>query len=405
MLKRVYVFIHLDSQWVPCGLLEYFEQGRQSSSIFRYGRKYLQRPDAISIDPRDLPLQDTTFSTPEGFAVFNGIRDAGPDRWGRYLLDKKFGRSLTEIEYIAAASSDRVGALGFSDSLQHSPGIYEDDGSFTQASRKKRLDLAQCLGAVDDASKSAETKRLLEYLSYGPSLGGARPKASVELDGSLYLAKFTLSLDQKDESLIEYATMSLAKKCGLNVPEIRLEKIDGRSVYLIKRFDRIEHQRIPFISGLTVTGLHETDYASWSYFALVDAVIRYAQDPAADLRELYRRLIFNIAVYNNDDHLRNFGFLGGQKDRWSLSPLYDVVPTLIHSETYALAMTLGREGKRASYSNAISMCERFRLTSEEAEKIINEVKDVVSGWKDHFAELGVKAHEIESLKKSFSEKP
>ena len=405
MLKRVYVFISLDQQWVPCGLLEYSETGRHSSSIFRYGKKYLERVDRISVDPCHLPLQDTTFSTPDGFSIFNGIRDAGPDGWGRYLLDKKFNRALNEIEYIAAASSDRVGALGFSDSLERAPGIFEEDENFHPNKRPKRLSLDESLGAVDDATKTEKTERLLEYLSYGPSLGGARPKASITLDGKLYLAKFTLARDKKNESLIEYATMMLAKACGLAVPEIRLETVGNRSVYLIERFDRVGEKRLPFISGLTATGIHESDYTSWSYFSLVDAIIKYSDDSTRDLRELFKRLVFNIAVYNNDDHLRNFGFLGGKNNTWSLSPLYDVVPTAINTERFSLAMTCGREGKRASYKNALSMRERFRLTADEANLVMQEVKDVVAGWRKHFISIGATEADIAIISNSFKVKP
>lgn len=104
----------MEGGWVPCGLLRYTEAGQYSTAQFRYGRRYLDRSDAIAIDPIQLPLLDTTHETPEGFQVFNGIRDAGPDKWGRYLLEKKFARALSEIEYVAASSGDRVGALAFS---------------------------------------------------------------------------------------------------------------------------------------------------------------------------------------------------------------------------------------------------------------------------------------------------
>src|SRR3989344_6708717 len=118
MLDKLYVFIFLPPDgWVPCGLLEYEERGRFSKSRFRYGKKYIERTNKIAIDPIQLPLRDATIDTPEDFEIFNGIRDAGPDRWGRYLLEKKFGgRALSEVEYIAATGPDRVGALAFSDS-------------------------------------------------------------------------------------------------------------------------------------------------------------------------------------------------------------------------------------------------------------------------------------------------
>lgn len=403
MLQRLYVLISLNGTWIPCGLLEYQEDGRQSSCMFRYGKKYLTRSDAISIDPLHLPLEDRSFSTPDGFQLFNGIRDAAPDKWGRYLLDKKFARPLSEIEYLAASSDDRVGALAFTDSLESGPMQYEPGDKFDACHPPKRLDLTQCAGAVDDAVASEETDRLKQYLDYGPSLGGARPKSTVIWNKEVYLAKFPLSLDSKNEPLIEYATMTLAKECGLNVPPLHLGKIGRKSVFLIRRFDRKNAFRVPFISGLTITGTHEGDFGSWSYFALADAIVRFSEHPEKDLKELFRRLIFNIAVYNNDDHPRNFGFLG-DGNHWNLSPLYDVSPAIIRTDTYALAMTLGAEGRRASYKNALSMVERFRLSRAQAIPIIAQIRETISTWKTHFKALGVPDTEITMLGNSFKSK-
>lgn len=280
---------------------------------------------------------------------------------------------------------------------------YEPGDRFDARQNPKRLNLNQCAGAVDDAVASEETERLRQYLEYGPSLGGARPKSAVILNKENYLAKFPLSLDSKNEPLIEYATMTLAQKCGLNVPPLHLEKIDGKSVFLIKRFDRRGERRIPFISGLTVAGTHESDFGSWSYFSLADAIVRFSEDPEKDLKELFRRLVFNIAVYNNDDHPRNFGFLNSGKN-WNLSPLYDVSPAVIQTDTYALAMTLGTEGRRASYKNALSLCEKFRLSRAQALHIINAIREVASTWKAHFKKLGVSDTEIAMLANSFKTK-
>lgn len=403
MLNRLYVLIHLDGKWVPCGLLEYREAGRRSSSVFRYGKKYLERPDAFSIDPVHLPLGDRSFETPEGFQIFNGIRDAAPDKWGRYLLDKKFARPLSEIEYVAASGDDRVGALAFTNSLESGPMQYSPGDTFIACQTPDRLDINQCAGAVNDVVAAEETERLKRYLEYAPSLGGARPKSTVAWNNALWLAKFSLSMDSKNEPLIEYATMALAKKCGLNVPPLHLEKIGGKSIFLVRRFDRRDVLRIPFISGLTMTGAHESDFGSWSYFALADAILRFSENPEDDLKELFRRLVFNIAVYNNDDHPRNFGFLWSGRN-WNLSPLYDVSPAVIRTDTYALAMTLGVDGRRASYKNALSMCEKFRLSKTQALRIIQKTREATSSWKTHFKALGVSGAEVAMLENSFKTK-
>lgn len=405
MLREIYVYTHLDPEgWVPAGLLQFEETGRYSSSTFRYGTKYLKRPNKIAIDPNQLPLLDQTFTTPEGFSLFNGIRDAGPDKWGRYLLDKKFARALTELEYIAATGPDRVGSLAFSNDPVSGPKIYTPTGF--QSPRRKELDLALCVGAVKDLEASVETERLKKYLQYGPSMGGARPKATVIWNGKPYLAKFSLNLDNRNEPLVEFATMTLAQKCGLRVSQVKKTEAAGRAIYLIERFDRKANgSPIPFVSGLTLTGSHESDYSTWSYHALVDAIVKYSAHVEQDLKELFSRMVFNILVYNNDDHLRNFGFLSAGRNQWSLSPLYDVVPASVNSQNYALAMAVGTEGKKASQANALSQCERFRLTPEEAEGIIAQMIARVVGWRKHFKMAGIKESELNALENSFARKP
>lgn len=405
MLREIYVYVHLDPDgWVPAGLLQFEETGRYSTSTFRYGTKFLDRLNKIALDPIQLPLHNKTFNTPEGFSIFNGIRDAGPDKWGRYLLDKKFSRALTELEYVAAIGPDRAGALAFSDDPKSGPKVYTPYGF--QNVDTKHLELALCVGAVKDIEESKETERLKKYLEYGPSMGGARPKATLLWNGKPHLAKFSLSLDNRNEPLVEFATMTLAQKCGLQVPSVETTEAAGRSIFLIKRFDRkSDGSPIPFISGLTITGSHESDYSTWSYHALVDAIVKYSSQIERDLKELFQRMVFNILVYNNDDHLRNFGFLNTGSDRWDLSPLYDVVPANVNSQSYSLAMTVGIEGKKASITNALSQCERFRIGQEEARTIIGKTQKVTSSWREHFKNVGIKESELKALENSFVKKP
>jgi serine/threonine-protein kinase HipA len=404
MLRELYVYLYLEREgWVPAGVIEYEERGRLSFSRFRYGKRYLERPNAIALDPIHLPLSDKTFGTPDGFTLFNGIRDAGPDHWGRYLLDKKFGRELSELEYVAATGPNRVGALSFGPDPDGGPKVYTPSGFVSP--REKNLDLAFCAGAVQDLEKSEDSQRLKEYLEYGPSLGGARPKADVYWNGKPHLAKFSLSRDERNEPLIEYAAMTLAAKCGLNVPPTDKTEALGRSVYLIERFDRRKGLPTPFISGLTLAGIHERDHELWSYHLLVDAMVRFSTKPERDLRELFARMVYNILVYNNDDHPRNVGFLHAGGDRWDLSPLYDVVPRTISTQTYSLAMIVGTEGKRASVANALSQCERFRLSQEGAREVIVGMEERISGWRDHFSKCGVTESTLKALENSFAVKP
>ncbi|MBI5201472.1 MAG: type II toxin-antitoxin system HipA family toxin [Elusimicrobia bacterium] len=402
MLEELYVYVRLNSEgWVPCGLLQHDNRGRLSSSAFRYGRKYLRRPGALAIDPIQLPLGESTYDSPEGFALFNGLRDAAPDGWGRYMLEKRFGRALSELEFLAASGPDRVGALAFSDDPDSGPKVYSPEGFLPPEAG--RLDLGLCAGAVHDVERSAETDRLKEFLRHGPSLGGARPKATVSWNGRATLAKFGLEKDEFNEPLIEYAAMTLAARCGLDVPAVEKTEAQGRAVYLVERFDR-RPEPVPFVSALTLTGWHETDHAAWSYPVLADAILKYASDPERDLRELFSRMVFNILVYNNDDHPRNTGFLGGKNGAWDLSPLYDVTSAGVRTQTFALAMAVGVDGKKASLANALSSCHRFRLSKDKAQGILERLVSAVAGWREHFAACGVGARDIAALENSFSPK-
>lgn len=393
-MKEVYVHIFLKNAYIPAGRLIFEQQGRYSVAHFQYGKKYLERADALSLDPIQLPLIDKEFITPNGFDLFNGIRDAGPDRWGRYLLDKKFKHPLDELEYITLAGPDRAGALAFSNSTE--PFAY---------SPPRRLDLKICLDAAEQATSGQTGEALERFLNYGPSLGGARPKATVIWNNKPYVAKFNLSLDKQNEALIEFATMSLAKHCGLNVPPIDKTIVSGRDIYLIERFDRVnfndEEIPIHFISGLSATGLHEQDFQEWSYLALCDAIDQLSREPAEDKLELFKRMVFNILVYNNDDHMRNHGFIHLGNQSWRLSPLYDVVPGIITSETYKLAMHVGDFGKEASIKNALTSIGYFGISQDAANQIIHSLTAEVKNWEEHYRAAGVPARDIEKLRHSF----
>jgi serine/threonine-protein kinase HipA len=235
MESPVIVFIFLKGKWMPAGRLKYFSRGRQSYSVFAYGKKYLEEPEAVSLDPVQIPLSSGEFQSPEGFDIFNGIRDAGADQWGRYLIDKRF-TNTDELDYILATSHDRVGALAFGDDPNQGPKSFSPKGFETLG--QKRFDLGKAANAIQGTIAGKDSEELKEFLIYGPSLGGTRPKTTVNWQGKPYIAKFSVSYDRRNEPLIEYATMSLAKKCGLKVPALDKARVMGRDVFLIQRFDR-----------------------------------------------------------------------------------------------------------------------------------------------------------------------
>lgn len=265
-MERYYVYIFIDGSYHKCALLSF--DGR--TYRLAYGTKYLKRKDAIAIDPLNLPLYERTF---ESETIFGSIKDCAPDRWGRYLLEKRFSRKLSEMEYILANGLDHVGALAFSPEAYDIPMKLTPNGHVQHGS--ENISLAVIMDQTEMVLKNEEDEeKLQEILNYGPSLGGARPKYSVYLDGVSYLAKYSISQDRRREPLIEFATMKMATDLKLNVPDIKLSKILNRDVFFIKRFDRSADEKYPFVSALTLCNWDENGYGDWSYPVLCEALIR-----------------------------------------------------------------------------------------------------------------------------------
>lgn len=329
-----YVFIHLPGQLeaVPAGKLELISHaGQLRTSRFNYGRRYLARTDALDVDPVSLSRAAETAQPREpvnGLGLFGAIRDAAPDAWGRRVIENRLRRPgpLADVDYLDHAGSDRAGALDVrtqQDSVAR--------GSTLPAS----IDLPYLFEAVERIEAGEPVPARLEhFFRGGPTMGGMRPKAVVYANGVPHVAKFPSAADRYNVPAVEYATLELARECGLDVPPTRLERLDGeRAVMLIQRFDREPvaggFARRHMVSALTMLGVDEMQSPNQSYAAIADAIS--ARGAAAyverDRQELFMRMLFNILVTNNDDHLRNHAFAHDTHARgWRLSPLYDVVP-------------------------------------------------------------------------------
>src|SRR5665213_495707 len=210
---QTFVFVHLSRGPVPAGRLTLVEESRNASATFAYGARYLERPDRIPVDPEMLPLpeagQEVEFVAPEGFGNFNGVRDAAPDGWGRYLMYKAMSdRTPTEIDALLASGDDRVGALAFGPTPERPERITPWGGSDAPGERFTLRELADAVARVQEVDQLDENLRRL--LTAGSSLGGARPKAATEIDGQAWLAKFPTREDLYPVCRIELATMRLA---------------------------------------------------------------------------------------------------------------------------------------------------------------------------------------------------
>ncbi|MGO4123846.1 type II toxin-antitoxin system HipA family toxin [Inquilinus sp. YAF38] len=403
------VFMHLPGGPVPAGRLTMTSEPRASFATFAYGRRYLERPDRIPVDPVQLMLPDPghadiEFRTEEGFSNFNGIRDAAPDGWGRYLMYKALDdREPSEAEILLASGDYRVGALAFGptpDAPQRLTPWGEGDAPgehFTLIELAAAIEQVQSVEELDD--------NLRRLLTAGSSLGGARPKAVTEVAGQPWIAKFPANDDIYPICRIELATMRLAKQCGLNVPNLDFREVLGRDIYMIERFDRILTadgvRRRPFASGLTILGAHESDVGRHSYADLAAALRQYGTNPRTDLVELFRRMVFNILVTNDDDHLRNHGFLWEGKG-WRLSPLYDVVPKPQVGLERTLVLGVGPQGRGATLENAVAGASAFGLTAEEATREVLALVDTVrTEWVNQFQAAGLRDAEIKRFATCF----
>lgn len=385
---------------MPCGLATVEQAGRNVElCTFQYGRRYLERSDAIPIDPFRLPLDSMRFTAPN---IFGALHDAGPDAWGRRVLercyadqtDQRYGE-LPELDYLLLSSDSRVGALGFHTEIENYP--IQPPPSVDQLPDL----LAAADAVIDGTALSAELLAALH--GAGSSMGGARPKAVVELGNALWVAKFPHRDDAFDYPRVEAATLSLASACGIDVPEIRLHEIDGRAVLLTRRFDRecteVGYLRRHYLSAWTVLGLRGS-LEKGSYLELADELRRWCADVGANQNELFRRMLFNIACGNTDDHPRNHALILSQQG-YELSPVFDVVPIPQQLPSRHQAMIVGDVGTDATLANALSGVERFGLDVDTARQTARDIQSQLGSVADHLAENGVDANTVPAVMACF----
>jgi serine/threonine-protein kinase HipA len=405
------VFIHLpgETDAVPAGRLTMVEQGTSlMASRFAYGLRYLERQGALPVDPIALPLNQGRGGTesvpPAGLTLFGALRDAAPDAWGRRVIENRLRappNGLPESVYLDHAGPYRSGALDIRETPTSSP---------TGGALPSLLDLEHLRDAAARVEEGEPVPAHLElFFAGGPSLGGARPKAVLTADGCEWVAKFPARNDPFDIPASECATLELAREAGLAVPPTRLETLaDGRRVLLIQRFDReplVQGMgRRHMVSALTLLAKHEQDAPNSSYAEIAAALSQHGVGGAVapDREELFGRMVFNILVSNDDDHLRNHAFLydpAGQG--WRLSPLYDVVPRPQLAQERMLHLAVGPQGRLATLDNALEGSGLFGLLPQDAARIIDRVARVVRGWRQTFDRLRVPGRLCDQLATAF----
>ena len=385
-------------------------KGGESYS-FEYDKDWLRKTGlTLTLDPELMPYSGRQY--PTGKNIFGLFADASPDRWGRVLMNKrerilaeKEGRKpskLYDSDYLLGVYDEtRMGGIRFK---------ANQEGPFLSDDKETAAPPWATLRTLEEASRNFENdetglteKWLNQLIKPGSSLGGARPKATVvDTKDQLWIAKFPSRNDENDTGAWEMVAHDLAALCGLNVPEAKLEKFSPLgSTFLIKRFDRMGSKRVHFASAMTLLG--KTDGASAadgsSYLDIAAFIKSYGAQPKKDLGELWKRIVFNMAVTNTDDHLRNHAFILTDKG-WILSPLYDVNPVPYGDE---LSLNVDEEDNSISIDLAVQTAVRFGISESDAEAQAEEILKIVrDNWEKTAAGYGLTRRQIEEMRPAFS---
>ena len=369
---------------------------------FVYGKSYLGRSNAVPIDPINLKLSNKTYETTLLQGMFGALRDASPDYWGRRVIERHFGSPAPdELDYLLYSPDDRAGALSFG------------TGPEPPAPRRRfnrTNDLGKLQGFADaiindeELPHDPDAQQAQELMLAGTSMGGARPKAVVEDDDALWIAKFNRPDDKWNYARVERAMLALARECGIRTAESKLTTIGDRDALLVRRFDRNKtkagYQRARMLSALTLLRAEDThtDRAKWSYVLLVEELRRLSAQAKADGPELFRRMCFNALISNSDDHPRNHAVIAMEND-WKLSPAYDLTPNpQLSIERRDLALASGDMGRYAHADNLLSQSQRFLVSSDDAKQIIDKMEQTVKErWRATARREGVTDADCEKI--------
>jgi len=401
-MKRITVYADFDFLQTPQGIgtLGYEHVRGKDHFVFQYSRQWLKQYGGILLsgDLMNIPSLQHPRSND---SVFGFVKDSFPDRWGRLLLDRRERlmakmegrpkRMLTNYDYLTGIEDfTRMGGIRYK---------AEDSDDYINASEKYLVPPIESLRALCDAcheielaeerNELPEQRWLDQLIDPGTSLGGARPKANViDADGKLYVAKFPSKKDLENTELIEHFAHHLAATAGINVAKTRTIKISkDRDLLLSERFDRTaDGKRIHFASAMSLLGLDDGAGSTTGngYLDIVDFILQGCVEAGKNLRELYRRVAFNVMFGNTDDHFRNHGFLLTPKG-WTLSPAYDINPGAKSHQ----CLLIDQYTEEGDINALLSACNSYMLEQQEAKAIIEEVRDNIKDWQKTATELQV----------------
>lgn len=413
--KDIYVYLDWFEADEPIFMGTLHSEVIRGKEVFSYENDpaWLKHARFRALDP-DLSAFSGKQYLPADKSNFGLFLDSAPDRWGRTLMRRREAinarlenrpvRTLTETDFLLGVyDGNRMGALRF----KLSP-----DGEFMDNNKAlatppwasiRELEHASLELENEEQPNTAEHAQWLNMLiAPGSSLGGARPKANIlDEKGQLWIAKFPSKYDSKNMGAWEFITAKMAQACGIVMAECRAQKFNSRHhTFLTKRFDRnTDGKRIHFASAMTLLGY--TDGASHtegvSYLELAEWIMTNCDDTDWNLEQLWRRIVFNIAVSNCDDHLRNHGFILTAKG-WQLSPAYDINPD---ENGMGLKLNISENDNSLDFDLALSTAKYFGLDAKRAESILNEIKNVVSNWRNLANQYGISRIEQDLMERAF----
>ncbi len=409
------LFVYLDCDWTEAPTLTgrlYCERLRGVAKYaFEFDCEWLRlHPNLrLSADLDPLACRRYLLSGKENFGF---LSDVLPDRWGHLLLmrrkeldaqkENRQPRSLSALDQLCRIDDfSRIGALRF----RYSPdGPFLNEETFLTIPPLASLrELAHAAAEIEKSelkNSLPKEKWLRQLLAPGSSLGGARPKVSVvDTDGNLWIAKFPSVNDTYDVGAWEEFAYRMARAAGIEVAESKRLTLEGKHhIFLVKRFDRNGKKRIHFASSMTLLGLSDGDGActGHGYLDIVDAILENSSCVEKNLEELFRRVLFNVAIGNTDDHFRNHGFLLTAKG-WTLSPAYDMNPTLNRRQS----LLINGQTDASDIETLRASAKDYMLTEDKANTIIRDVLKAMKNWEATANRLKLPNRDIEMFKSRF----
>ena len=407
------IYVYYDGEQVESPLMMGFLscghlRGKDIFS-FEFDKSWLADKRFRSFDP-DLQMFGGKQYVPQGKDNFGIFLDSTPDRWGRVLLDRKEAemarlenrkvRNLFETDYLLGVfDGSRMGALRFK--IDPEGDFLDNDADMATPPWTSLRDLENASLNLEDCPEVQQSKWLRMLVAPGSSLGGARPKANVlDKDGSMWIAKFPSRKDRRDVGAWEAVCCEMARRSGVNVSDFKIGRFsDKYHTFLTKRFDRTaEGKRRQFTSAMTLLGYSDGENSEGaSYLEIAEWIERNCMNVNENLTELFRRIVFNIAVSNCDDHLRNHGFIYSPKG-WTLSPAYDLTPD---PKGYGLKLNISETDNSLDYDLALSITPYLGINKDTAEGIIDKTRNVVSEWRKIATRYGIPNSEQDLTESAF----